>query len=131
MVQCPSNTVVNTKDPHTGLEAGATSGQGGAASLYSGGGLCALYTRVSATRVSTQCGTCVVCTLYTRVSCTCLHAVWDGTCGNQNLPPLNRIVGGYPTVEYEFPWMAAVLRTCDSSYCHICGATIISEVSTS
>ena len=80
-----------------------------------------LYTRVSATRVS----------LYTCVSYTCLHAVWDGTCGNQNLPPLNRIVGGYTTVEYEFPWMAAVLRTCDSSYCHICGATIISEVSTS
>ena len=111
VVQCPSNTVVNTKDPHTGLEAGATSGQGGAASLYSGGE--------------------TVCTLYTRVSYTCLHAVWDGTCGNQNLPPLNRIVGGYTTVEYEFPWMAAVLRTCDSSYCHICGATIISEVSTS
>ena len=111
VVQCPSNTVVNTKDPHTGLEAGATSGQGGAASLYSGGE--------------------TVCTLYTCVSYTCLHAVWDGTCGNQNLPPLNRIVGGYTTVEYEFPWMAAVLRTCDSSYCHICGATIISEVSTS
>ena len=56
VVQCPSNTVVNTKDPHSGLEAGATSGQGGAASLYSGGE--------------------TVCTLYTRVSytCLCIHA---------------------------------------------------------
>ena len=36
VVQCPSNTVVTTKDPVTGMEVGATSGQGGAASLYSG-----------------------------------------------------------------------------------------------
>ena len=90
VVQCPSNTVVTTKDPVTGMEVGATSGQGGAASLYSG--------------------------------------VWDGTCGKQNnLPPLNRIVGGYTTKEHEFPWMAAVLRTCETEWCHICGATIISE----
>ena len=27
--------------------------------------------------------------------------VWDGRCGNQNLPPLNRITGGYPTGEHE------------------------------
>ena len=52
---------------------------------------------------------------------------WDGRCGNQNLPPLNRIVGGYPTAEFQFPWIAAVLRSCGDEYCHICGATIISE----
>ena len=39
----------------------------------------------------------------------------------------NRIVGGYATTEHQFPWMAAVLRTCEDQYCHICGATIISE----
>jgi len=53
--------------------------------------------------------------------------MWDGRCGNQNLPPLNRIVGGYSTEEFEYPWIAAVLRTCGDEYCHICGATIISE----
>jgi len=53
--------------------------------------------------------------------------MWDGRCGNQNLPPLNRIVGGYSTVEFQYPWIAAVLRTCGDEYCHICGATIISE----
>jgi len=99
IVQCPTNAVVNTNDPHSVMDAAVTSGQGGAASLYSG--------------------------------------VWDGRCGNQNqLPPINRmiggdsldrIVGGYPTAEHQFPWMAAVLRTCTNEYCHICGATIISE----
>merc|ERR1711892_570278 len=53
--------------------------------------------------------------------------MWNGRCGSQNLPPLNRIVGGYSTVEFEYPWIAAVLRTCGDKYCHICGATIISE----
>jgi len=53
--------------------------------------------------------------------------MWNGRCGSQNLPPLNRIVGGYSTVELEYPWIAAVLRTCGDQYCHICGATIISE----
>ena len=56
---------------------------------------------------------------------------WDGRCGNQNsapgLPAANRIVGGWATTEHQFPWMAAVLRTCETEYCHICGATIISE----
>lgn len=53
--------------------------------------------------------------------------MWNGRCGSQNLPPLNRIVGGYSTVEFQYPWIAAVLRTCGDEYCHICGATIISE----
>ena len=54
--------------------------------------------------------------------------LWNGMCGNQNLPtPQGRIVGGFPTDEHEFPWMAAVLRTCGTEYCQICGATIISE----
>jgi len=55
--------------------------------------------------------------------------MWNGQCGSTlpGLPPTNRIVGGYATQEFEFPWMAAVLKKCDSEYCHICGATIISE----
>jgi len=53
--------------------------------------------------------------------------MWNGQCGNQNLPPLNRVVGGYATDEFEYPWMAAVLKKCGDTYCHICGATIISE----
>jgi len=55
--------------------------------------------------------------------------MWNGQCGGTlpGLPPTNRIVGGYATQEFEFPWMAAVLKKCDSEYCHICGATIISE----
>lgn len=53
--------------------------------------------------------------------------LWNGRCGNQNLPPVNRIVGGYQTREHEFPWIAAVLKKCGSEYCHICGGTIISE----
>ena len=75
------------------MDIAKTSGNGGAASLYSG--------------------------------------VWDGRCGTQNslpgLPPTNRIIGGYKTTEHQFPWMAAVLRSCETEYCHICGATIISE----
>lgn len=51
-------------------------------------------------------------------------------CGNGNLPPppspTNRIVGGWPTTEHQFPWMAAVLRRCEDQFCQICGATIIS-----
>jgi len=53
--------------------------------------------------------------------------LWNGMCGFQNLPPTNRIIGGFSTESHEFPWIAAVLRTCGSEYCQICGATIISE----
>ena len=55
--------------------------------------------------------------------------MWNGQCGGTlpGLPPTNRIVGGYATQEFQFPWMAAVLKKCNDEYCHICGATIISE----
>ena len=55
--------------------------------------------------------------------------MWNGQCGGTlpGLPPTNRIVGGYATEEFQFPWMAAVLKKCNNEYCHICGATIISE----
>merc|ERR1719193_165571 len=53
--------------------------------------------------------------------------LWNGMCGNQNTEASNRIVGGWAAVEHQFPWMAAVLRVCGNEYCHICGATIISE----
>jgi len=53
--------------------------------------------------------------------------LWNGRCGNQNLPPTSRIVGGYNTKEHQFPWIAAVLKSCGDEYCHICGGTIISE----
>ena len=88
VVQCPTMSVVSTGDSSL-TDVGVTSGNGGAASLYSG--------------------------------------AWDGRCGKQNLLPMDRVVGGYPTAEHQFPWMAAVLRTCDEEYCHICGGTIISE----
>ena len=52
--------------------------------------------------------------------------LWNGMCGNNNLPPTNRIIGGWTTTEHQFPWIAAVLKSCGSEYCHICGATIIS-----
>ena len=29
--------------------------------------------------------------------------------------------------DWQFPWIAAVLRSCNDSYCHICGASIVSE----
>lgn len=57
--------------------------------------------------------------------------MWNGQCGSSlpGLPPApsNRIVGGYATEEHQFPWIAAVLKSCGDEYCHICGATIISE----
>ena len=88
VVQCPTLSVVNTQSDSL-TDVGATSGAGGAASLYSG--------------------------------------AWDGRCGSQNQLAADRIVGGYTTAEHQFPWMAAVLRSCDEEYCHICGGTIISE----
>jgi hypothetical protein len=38
--------------------------------------------------------------------------MWNGQCGSSlpALPPPNRIVGGYATEEFQFPWMAGVLK---------------------
>lgn len=64
----------------------------------------------------------------TTVGASLESGLWNGVCGNQNMPPpTSRVVGGWPTQENEFPWMAVVLKTCGDSYCQICGATIVSD----